>query len=210
MFSDRIFSGMREYLNRIPGYHLIFHFEPELRNVREFHNTLHLSEHSLSYVTGILRKMESEFELTKPGYEAAVTAFLFELTVFLSRSLDERGANQPFTRLAGLFSALEAAFREDWPLERMAKYTCMSVNTLLRIFRAAAKQTPLQYLTGLRLNASCSLLSRTDAPVSEIAFSCGFNDSNYFAKKFRNMFGTTPSAYRRRERERTGTLKETD
>ena len=142
MFSDRLLRGMKEYLNRIPGYHLIFRFEPELRNVREFHNTLHLSSHSLSYVTGILRKMESEFELMKPGYEAAVAAELFELTVFLSRSLDNRGANQPFTRLAGLFSTLEASFQEDWPLDRMAKYTCMSVNTLLRTFRAAEDLFP--------------------------------------------------------------------
>lgn len=206
MFSDRIFRSLEEYLNRIPGYHLIFRFEPELRNIRQFHNSLHLSSRSLAYVTEILRKMESEFESQNPGYEAAVAALLFELTVFLSRSPDSSGADLPISRLAGLFSALEASFQEDWPLKRMAEFTCMSVNTLLRTFRAAEKQTPLQYLTSLRLNAATSLLIHTDRTVSEIAFSCGFHDSNYFAKRFLDKFGITPSAYRRRERDPSGSV----
>ena len=140
--------------------------------------------------------MEAELTGNDPGRAAAVLTCLFDLIIFLSRSPENRSGNQPITRLAGLFSALEASFQEDWSLKRMAKYTCMSVNTLLRTFHAAAKQTPLSYLTSLRLNAAVNLLVNTNLPISEISFSCGFHDSNYFAKRFQNAFKTTPSAFR--------------
>lgn len=197
MFSERIFQGIQEYLNRIPGYHLIFSFEPELRTGREFHNTLHLSTQSLSYVSGIIRKMESEFKRNDTGCAAAVLTCLHELIIFLSRSPDSRGENYAITRLAELFSALEASFHEDWPLERMAKYTGMSVNTLLRTFQIAVKQSPLKYLTSIRLNAAANLLGNTSLAISEIAFSCGFHDSNYFGMVFQKAFKMTPSGFRR-------------
>ena len=199
LFIDQVFQGMREYLNRLPGYQLIFRFEPELRTSKEFHNTLHLSADSLAYVMNIIRKMEAEFSVRNPGYEAVVMTYLFDLVIFLSRSRDNRSANQPITRLAGLFSRLEASFQEDWTLERMAKYANMSVNTLLRNFQSAAKQTPLNYLTQLRLNAAGHLLVNTDRPVSEIAFDCGFHDSNYFTKRFRKFYRMTPMEFRCRK-----------
>ena len=196
LFLDHVFQGMREYLNRIPGYHLIFRFEPELRTSKEFHNTLHLSADSLSHVMNTIRKMESELSGRSPGYEAAALTCLFDLIIFLSRSRENRSENQPISRLAGLFSTLEASFQEDWTLERMAKYANMSVNTLLRNFQAAAKQTPLNYLNSLRLNAASLMLVNTDRAVSEIAYLCGFRDSNYFTKRFRKFYKMTPSAFR--------------
>lgn len=201
MFSDSVFRGVRESLNRIPGYHLIFRFEPELRTGRAFHNTLHLTRNALSYVMTVLRKMETEFANSAPGCEAAAASALLELIVFLSRASREKKADKSVSRLAGLFGTLEASFREEWTLARMAKYASMSVNTLLRTFRAAAKQTPLHYLNSLRLNAASLLLLDSDRSISEIAFSCGFHDSNYFTKKFRNAFGITPGAFRKKHRE---------
>jgi len=41
------------------------------------------------------------------------------------------------------------------------------------------------------------LLRSSELTVTEIAFDAGFSDSNYFARKFRQVVGTTPSAYRR-------------
>ena len=197
IFIEHVFQGMREYLNRIPGYQLIFRFEPELRSGKEFHNTLHLSADSLAHAMNIIRKMETEFTGRNPGYEAVIVTYLFDLIIFLSRCQENGRGNQPVARLAGLFSRLEASFQEDWPLKRMAKYANMSVNTLLRTFQAAAKQTPLDYLTALRLNAADHQLANTDRPVSEIAFGCGFRDSNYFTKRFRKFHRMTPSEFRR-------------
>ena len=41
------------------------------------------------------------------------------------------------------------------------------------------------------------LLRESDKTVTEIAFACGFNDSNYFTSRFHRETGTTPLKYRR-------------
>jgi AraC family transcriptional activator of tynA and feaB len=37
-------------------------------------------------------------------------------------------------------------------------------------------------------------LMKTGQPLSEIAYACGFRDYTYFARGFRQRFGTTPGA----------------
>jgi AraC-like DNA-binding protein len=51
----------------------------------------------------------------------------------------------------------------------------------------------------LRLQEACNLLSRahiTHRKVSDIAFSCGFNNLSYFHRAFRRRFGVTPAGAR--------------
>lgn len=201
MFDDRLFDGMQEYLNRIPGYHVLFRFEPELRTSGSYQNSLHLSSQELESVIRLTGKIDFELQKRFPGSEAAAIGKMLELTIFLSRALNSRqseeGQPAALTRLAALTSTLESSFQETWDLARMAKYCGMSVNTLLRNFQAVNRQSPLQYLTALRLNAAANMLKNGSMAVSEIAFACGFNDSNYFAKCFRKHFHTSPSAFRR-------------
>ncbi|MBO7328971.1 MAG: helix-turn-helix domain-containing protein [Lentisphaeria bacterium] len=207
IFENRLFDGMQEYLNRIPGYHVVFRFEPELRTSGSYTNSLHLASQELSSVIRITEQLDFELQKRFPGSEAAAIGKMLELMVFLSRALNSSPSeeSQPaaLTRLASLTSMLESSFHEDWDLQRMAKFCGMSVNTLLRNFQAVIRQTPLQYLTALRLNAAGNMLKNGSMAVSEIAFACGFHDSNYFAKCFRKHFRCSPSSFRRGEKETT-------
>ena len=49
----------------------------------------------------------------------------------------------------------------------------------------------------LRLCRAMRMLRETDKTVTEIAFACGFNDSNYFTSRFHREIGMTPLRYRR-------------
>ena len=197
MFDPRLLEEMREYLNRIPGYHVIFLLEPELRASRKFHNMLRLDAAELLRAVTMTTRLGMELERRAPGFEAA----FFRLTVFLSRLLDgDGGESGAITRLAGLFSAMEHSLTEKWDLRRMAEYCGMSPNTLLRAFRLMVRQTPLQYLSGLRMDAACGMLADGVMSISEIAFACGYNDSNYFSKCFKKRFGQSPGEFRRRSR----------
>ncbi len=195
MFDEKIFDPFREYLKRISGYHMIFCFEPELRVRKEFRNTLHLDQPDLAHIQLLVREMEQEQEKRNIGFEAGMISDLWQLSVFLSRRVNQTRAG--ISRLAGLLSELENSCGDPWDLQRMAQYCCMSKNTLLRTFRQVVKQSPLQYLTFLRLNQACRLLSSSELSISEIAASCGFRDSNYFTKCFQKHLAQTPGKFRR-------------
>ena len=51
------------------------------------------------------------------------------------------------------------------------------------------------YLTNLRINAACSLIWEGETLVKQIAYACGFSDSLYFSKVFKNKMHLSPSAF---------------
>lgn len=74
----------------------------------------------------------------------------------------------------------------------------VSQEHLTRCFKRETGQTPLQYLTKLRLENALFLLLNTDDTVDTIARSCGFLNGNYFAKVFRRYLQCSPEEYRKR------------
>lgn len=54
-----------------------------------------------------------------------------------------------------------------------------------------------QYINKLRIDDAKALLEHSDLAITEIAFSVGFSDSNYFTGIFKKNVGITPSEYRK-------------
>ncbi len=55
-----------------------------------------------------------------------------------------------------------------------------------------------------RISAAKRLLLQSNMPISAVAEEVGISDYNYFSKVFRSMTGTTPSAFRKKARSRSG------
>jgi len=55
----------------------------------------------------------------------------------------------------------------------------------------------VEYRNFLRLSAAKEMLKNTNAPVTQIAFSLGYNDRQLFQPYFQEKTGVTPLAYRK-------------
>ena len=55
----------------------------------------------------------------------------------------------------------------------------------------------MQHINFLRIEQASRLLRETDRAVMDIALSVGFENFSYFIKRFREVFGCTPSQYRK-------------
>jgi AraC-like DNA-binding protein len=87
----------------------------------------------------------------------------------------------------------------DWSANRVAGELAMSEPTLRR--RLAAEGTSLtELLVDARMATALTLLQATSQPVSEIAFSVGYESPSRFAVRFRQRFGFAPTAVRGHER----------
>jgi AraC-like DNA-binding protein len=64
------------------------------------------------------------------------------------------------------------------------------------VFSQKEKMSPMAYLAKVRLDAAAKLLAETDLLAKEIAARVGFRSANYFARRFRRVFGLTPLRYR--------------
>ena len=72
----------------------------------------------------------------------------------------------------------------------------ISESLLFKLFREHEDVTPTEYLRDVRLRkAESMLLSGAEVHVSDVARECGFADSAYFCKVFKDEMGMTPKNY---------------
>lgn len=85
-------------------------------------------------------------------------------------------------------------FRSKLTLLETAAHCNVSPEYLSRIFKKETGITFQEYVKFCRLKTAHSILSRgTTMSVAEVAFSCGFNDSNYFSSLYKQTYRTSPS-----------------
>ena len=185
-------------LRRMPGYCAMFMLEPTYRRQHRFASRLHLKRVPLARVEQLVEEMECECAEKEPGYEVTLRAKLLEVMIFLSRAYTETDTTEAeaLLRVGNVIGALENGFYKDWKLDDLVGIAHMSRSNLMRIFRQATGQSPIEYLVRLRIQRAMELLRSTDLSITEIAMEVGFSDSNYFARQFRRALGESPRSFR--------------
>lgn len=92
--------------------------------------------------------------------------------------------------------ALQADLTKPWRLDALATLAGVDPAYLSRICRQHLGTSPTRYLARLRAERAAVLLTRTDLPVSGVGGAVGWPDPNYFARRFRDLVGVSPSTYR--------------
>lgn len=72
----------------------------------------------------------------------------------------------------------------------------LSPNYLAHLLKKEAGKSFLELLTERRITQAKELLAHTDMRVGAIAAAVGFDDEAYFARRFRQVVGQAPSAFR--------------
>lgn len=97
-----------------------------------------------------------------------------------------------------------SAFLESlWPrlaeplmLDRLARDVGYTANYLNDLLRAHTGRSVGRWITDMRMARARVTLERTDRPISEISFACGYEDPAYFARAFRRAHGVSPRTWR--------------
>ncbi|WP_226354113.1 GlxA family transcriptional regulator [Pseudonocardia sp. ICBG601] len=108
--------------------------------------------------------------------------------------------NRPTHRTATLEATLawiEEHAHRPLTLADIAAAAGTSNRTLTRRFHAETGQSPIQWLTGVRVRHAQELLELTDHTVDRIAAQVGFPSPSNFRARFVQTVGANPGAYRR-------------
>lgn len=111
-------------------------------------------------------------------------------------SLPYSQSSKKILKLKKALSFIRKSYNQQISLHDMAKEAEMSHKYFCAVFKELTHQTPFEYLTSYRLERASTMLTETDTSVTDIAFSCGFNDLSYFIKTFKKYKGVTPARYR--------------
>lgn len=86
----------------------------------------------------------------------------------------------------------------DFGVTELANALGQDRSRVFRRVRELFDQSPSDLIRRTRVDAAERLLSETSATVSEVAYAVGFNSVSYFCRRFQDVFGATPAAYRNR------------
>ncbi len=143
----------------------------------------------------LFRRIAAERETPRPFSHLNASVLLVQILIAVLR---EAGvdASEPPAFLRTVTAWARRHFREEAKLSSLASELSVSPNHLGKVFRNATGIAFSDYITGLRLNRACHLLSKTDLPVKIVALDSGFRSVEYFHTVFRAHLGRTPAEYR--------------
>ena len=106
------------------------------------------------------------------------------------------------TELDDVLAWIEQEAHRDLTLRDVATRAAMSIRTLNRRFQAETGQTPMQWVTGVRVRHAQQLLESTMHGVEKIGRDVGFSSPANFREQFRRLAGVAPQSYRNTFRDR--------
>ncbi len=92
---------------------------------------------------------------------------------------------------------IDEHFTQNIDINALAKQVYLSPNYLRRKFSESYGTTIQKYIIDMRLGMVKKMLLTTRKPLSEIAYSCGFNSQSHMNVMFRTAFGITPLEYKK-------------
>lgn len=185
-------------IQSLPGFHAFFCLEPAFRSKYGFRSRLQLSNKYLLEAKNSIHHMSEEMKAAKPGYKIAVSGLFMHLAVTLSRCYSETPSEESLDllRLGSAIAHIETNYHEHMDVNELAKISNLSRRHFMRTFSECMGTTPMNHLMRVRINRAAQMLLETDRTITDIAFDCGFSDSNYFARCFRKILDKSPSQHR--------------
>ena len=160
---------------------------------------LYRNESIAREIKKIFEDIENESSLADPFSTDIIAAKLELLFLLMARNKNTCSPSPEGNEyVTAAVDYVRKNFKGDVKLCDVAKEISVSPEHLSRIFKKETGFGFCEYLTLVRLkNAEELLLGEPALSVSDIAYACGFNDSNYFCERFKKSYGAPPLKYRK-------------
>ncbi|WP_197380919.1 GlxA family transcriptional regulator [Mycolicibacterium mengxianglii] len=187
-------AGADEFRTMFPAVHL----DPEV---------LYVDEGQLLTSAGATAGIDLCLYLVQRDHGAAVAAEAARLSV---APLHRSGGQAQFIvpsrvpaaslgarhDLADVLAWIETQAHRELTLNDIARQATVSIRTLNRRFQTELGQTPMQWVSGVRVRHAQQLLETSDLAIELIGRRVGFSSAANFREQFRRLSGVSPRRYR--------------
>lgn len=166
---------------------------------------IHFDGSEVIDVEKTLDDMLNEYYAKQIGYRTALKGLLQYLLVLVFRKFRASDENLSVINHMQRITPEILRYIEDNCFEKLsvsdlAKRCYYNPSYFSRIFKECYGMTLISYIQKKRIDEAVRLLRETDISVEEICRRVGYSEKKHFYKKFHEITGTTPSAFRKSER----------
>ena len=159
---------------------------------------LQLSFQTFKCAKHLINEMTDAYEQSDVGRNTLVNSLFWSLVVLLMRVYQSgNDISRQELELTEIIGYIQEHYQETISIKELAEQMNMSPRNFSRIFHKTCGLSPVNYIIKLRIDHACELLQNSSLTVSQVAYACGFQDSNYFTRQFKGISGFSPRDYRR-------------
>ena len=182
---------------------------------------LHMkSQHGQSnpWLQAIVQLVKAEASANRPAAETVITRLseiLFIQAVRDYMRTADHGNGGWFNALKDpqIGQALALIQRqpgESWSVESLANRVSLSRSAFSAKFKELVGESPMQYVTRVRLTKAAAMLRTRPSTLIEVALSIGYDSEVAFSKAFKRYFKIAPGSYRQGERQHLASMRWAD
>lgn len=187
-----IFGGKRIICIHISGYR------------DSIKRSLRLKEKVSALCAEIFSELYSQLSIEKPN-QKTVESFIKPLEYMLielyneclKNSKDSSSPNPTHEIYLKTLQYINDNYMNEISADSISKALGYSASYIRAVFKKESGNSLQNKINDIRLENSAYLLKNTSMNVTDIAFHCGFSDSNYFSTIFKKRYAASPLAYRK-------------
>ncbi|MCG2792622.1 MAG: AraC family transcriptional regulator [Weeksellaceae bacterium] len=128
----------------------------------------------------------------------ALKELLIRLMQTQARNLVEKNTLKNQSRIGFVAEYIKKNLHQKLSVDTIARMACVSKSNFFKIFKQELGISPNDFIIHERIKKAKELLN-DQTSVSEVAFSTGFSDTNYFIRVFKQMEGVTPKIFQKKK-----------
>jgi AraC-like DNA-binding protein len=153
---------------------------------------------------GLVRLLSQEANEQKIGSATVIQGLLDILFSLIARRIIDKAGTRPQgwahavqnDRIKKSLELMHSDLQRNWSLDELARQAGMSRAGFASTFKKMLGDTPLHYLTMLRVQKAMGILSATNDNLEAVALAVGYKDAFGFSKVFKRIVGVPPKEFR--------------
>lgn len=191
-----------------------FAYYPKLRKMAfECKSFLYGRDEQKKYDTirNYLAQIVWELNKKRKSYQLTIGSIVYMLAAYLVENFDYTlivdtkvaSISKDIIRIQGIISYINDNVDKKITLKEIADREHLSVYYLSHFIKKNMGMSFQEYLSNIRLDRAVNLLSTTNKTITDISYESGFPSTKAFNKLFKDIYNCTPTAYRKKNEDKT-------
>ena len=154
---------------------------------------LHQNDSDIDFIFDEMKNQSRGFELYVIG-----KLYMIAAKIIKREESCPIAQNEKIEKIKSAMLMIEENFSSKITLETLAESCHLSPNYFSKYFKDVVGQSPFEYIAVYRIESACQMLLADNRSITDVCYSCGFNDLSYFIHIFKKHKGMSPNSFRKK------------